>query len=41
MNNKDFESDVTAKLYRSSEASYAEYGIVGNFLNEFIKGMFF
>ena len=41
VNNKDFEDDVKAKLYRSSEASYAEYGVVGNFLNEFVKGSFF
>ena len=41
VNNKDFESDVTDKLYRTSEASYAEYGIVGNFLNELVKGTFF
>jgi phosphoglycerol transferase MdoB-like AlkP superfamily enzyme len=41
LNNKNFESDVTDKLYRTSEASYAEYGIVGNFLNEFVKGSFF
>ena len=41
VNNKDFEADVEAKLYRSSEASYCEYGIVGNFLNEFVKGSFF
>ena len=41
LNNKDFEADVTDKLYRTSEASYAEYGIIGNFLNEFIKGTFF
>lgn len=41
VNNKDFEQDVTAKLYRSSEASYCEYGTVGNFINEFVKGMFF
>ena len=41
VNNKDFESNVADKLYRTSEASYAEYGIVGNFLNEFAKGMFF
>ncbi len=40
-NNRNFESDVTDKLYRSSEASYAEYGVVGNFLNEFVKGAFF
>ncbi|MBQ3502446.1 MAG: sulfatase-like hydrolase/transferase, partial [Clostridia bacterium] len=40
-NNKNFESDVTDKLYRASEASYAEYGVVGNFLNEFVKGAFF
>lgn len=40
-NNKDFEQDVTAKLYRSSEASYCEYGTVGNFINEFVKGTFF
>ena len=40
-NNRGFEQDVKAKLYRSSEASYAEYGIVGNFLNEFVKGSFF
>ena len=41
LNNKDFEADVTDKLYRTSEASYAEYGIIGNFLNEFVKGAFF
>ncbi len=41
VNNKDFEADVTAKLYRTSEASYAELGIIGNFLNEFVKGSFF
>ena len=41
VNNKGFETNVEAKLYRSSEASYAEYGVVGNFLNEFVKGMFF
>lgn len=41
VNNKDFEDDVQAKLYRSSEASYCEYGIIGNFLNEFVKGSFF
>ena len=41
LNNKDFEADVTAKLYRTSEASYAEYGVIGNFLNEFVKGSFF
>jgi len=41
VNNKDFEADVSAKLYRSSEASYCEYGVVGNFLNEFVKGTFF
>ncbi len=40
-NNKGFEEDVTGKLYRSSEASYCEYGAVGNFLNEFVKGTFF
>lgn len=40
-NNRNFESDVTDKLYRTSEASYAEYGVVGNFLNEFVKGSFF
>ena len=40
-NNKGFEEDVQAKLYRSSEASYCEYGAVGNFINEFIKGSFF
>ncbi|MFQ6724029.1 MAG: LTA synthase family protein [Clostridia bacterium] len=40
-NNRNFESDVTDKLYRASEASYAEYGIIGNFLNEFVKGSFF
>jgi len=36
-NNKDFENDVTDKLYRTSEASYCEYGAVGNFLNEVVK----
>lgn len=41
VNNKDFEDDVKAKLYRTSEASYCEYGVVGNFLNEFVKGTFF
>ncbi len=41
VNNKDFEQDVTAKLYRSSEASYCEYGTIGNFVNEFVKGVFF
>lgn len=41
LNNRNFESDVTDKLYRTSEASYAEYGIIGNFLNEFVKGSFF
>lgn len=41
LNNRNFEADVTDKLYRTSEASYAEYGIIGNFLNEFIKGTFF
>ena len=41
LNNRNFESDVTDKLYRTSEASYAEYGIIGNFLNEFVKGTFF
>jgi len=41
LNNKDFEADVTAKLYRTSEASYAQYGIIGNFLNEFVRGSFF
>ena len=41
VNNKDFEADVTAKLYRTSEASYCEYGVIGNFLNEFVKGTFF
>lgn len=41
VNNKDFEANVADKLYRTSEASYAEYGIIGNFLNEFVKGSFF
>ncbi len=41
LNNRNFEEDVQAKLYRSSEASYCEYGVVGNFLNEFVKGTFF
>lgn len=41
VNNKNFEQNVQDKLYRVSEASYCEYGIVGNFLNEFIKGNFF
>lgn len=41
LNNKNFEADVEGKLYRTSEASYAEYGIIGNFLNEFVKGSFF
>lgn len=41
LNNRNFEEDVQAKLYRSSEASYCEYGIIGNFLNEFVKGTFF
>ncbi len=41
LNNRNFESDVTDKLYRSSEASYCEYGTVGNFLNELVKGVFF
>lgn len=41
VNNRNFEQNVQDKLYRSSEASYCEYGIVGNFLNEFVKGMFF
>ena len=40
-NNKGYEQDVRTKLYRSSEASYCEYGVVGNFLNEFVKGTFF
>lgn len=40
-NNKDFEQNVEDKLYRISEASYCEYGIVGNFLNELTKGLFF
>lgn len=41
VNNRNFEQNVQDKLYRSSEASYCEYGIVGNFLNEFVKGTFF
>ena len=40
-NNKEFEQNVEDKLYRTSEASYCEYGIIGNFLNELTKGMFF
>lgn len=40
-NNKDFEQNVEDKLYRTSEASYCEYGIIGNFLNELTKGLFF
>ena len=40
-NNKDFEQNVEDKLYRTSEASYCEYGIIGNFLNELTKGIFF
>lgn len=41
VNNRSFEQNVQDKLYRSSEASYCEYGIVGNFLNEMVKGAFF
>lgn len=41
VNNKDFEEDVMDKLYRTSEASYCEYGIIGNFINELVKGSFF
>lgn len=41
VNNKGFEENVSNKLYRSSETSYSEYGVVGNFLNEFVKGQFF
>lgn len=41
VNNKGFEEDVSNKLYRSSETSYSEYGFIGNFLNEFVKGQFF
>ena len=40
-NNRGFQEDVTAKLYRKSEASYCEYGAVGNFVNEVVKGSFF
>ncbi len=40
-NNRNFEQNVENKLYRTSEASYCEYGIIGNFLNELTKGMFF
>ncbi len=39
--NKDFQEDVQAKLYRSSEASYCELGITANFVNEMFKGTFF
>ena len=41
VNNRNFEENVSAKLYRSSEASYCEYGVIGNFLNELVKGTFF
>ncbi len=40
-NNRNFEQNVEDKLYRTSEASYCEYGIIGNFLNELTKGLFF
>lgn len=40
-NNRNFQEDVTQKLYRASEASYCEYGAVGNFINELVKGTFF
>ncbi|MBQ8430619.1 MAG: sulfatase-like hydrolase/transferase [Clostridia bacterium] len=40
-NNRNFQEDVQAKLYRSSEASYCELGITANFINELFKGQFF
>ena len=40
-NNRNFQEDVQAKLYRSSEASYCELGITANFVNEMFKGTFF
>jgi len=40
-NNKDFQEDVQAKLYRKSSASYCELGITANFINELVKGTFF
>jgi len=39
--NRNFEQNVELKLYRVSESNYNEYGMVGNFLNEFVKGTFF
>lgn len=39
--NRNFQEDVQAKLYRSSEASYCELGITANFVNEMFKGTFF
>lgn len=40
-NNHNFQEDVKAKLYRSSESSYCEMGITANFINELFKGKFF
>lgn len=40
-NNRNFQEDVQAKLYRSSENSYCEMGITANFINELVKGKFF
>ena len=40
-NNRKFQENVQAKLYRSSEASYCELGITANFINEIFKGNFF
>lgn len=40
-NNRNFQDDVQAKLYRSSEASYCEMGITANLVNELFKGQFF
>lgn len=40
-NNRSFQEDVQAKLYRTNEASYCEMGITANLINELFKGQFF
>ncbi len=40
-NNKNFQSKVTDKLYRTNDATYADMGITANFFNELFKGTFF
>ncbi len=39
--NRNFQENVQSKLYRKSDASYAELGITANFINEMFKGTFF